>query len=81
MSIIDALETTNRSVYCGSIAYIDQFGNMDSSVTIRTLLHKNDTLYAWAGGGIVTDSQERLEYQECFDKLRHILPLIAPLPQ
>lgn len=81
MSIIDKLETCNRSVYCGSIAYIDQFGNMDSSVTIRTLLHQQGTLYAWAGGGIVTDSIATSEYQECYDKLARILPVLAALPE
>ena len=77
MTIIDRLEPINRSIYCGSIAYIDQFGEMDSSVTIRTLLHHQESLYAWAGGGIVTDSVMTQEYQECFDKLGKILTTIA----
>ncbi|MCG7531560.1 aminodeoxychorismate synthase component I [Psychrobium sp. MM17-31] len=76
MNIIDSLEPSRRSVYCGSIGYISANGNMDTSITIRTLLATKDLMYCWAGGGIVADSICESEYQECFDKLASIMPVL-----
>ncbi len=47
MEIIEELEPHRRTVYCGSIGYISQCGTMDTSITIRTLVAHNNTLYAW----------------------------------
>ncbi|MBQ4797287.1 aminodeoxychorismate synthase component I, partial [Pectobacterium versatile] len=44
---------------------------------IRTLIAANGTLSCWAGGGIVADSEEQAEYQETFDKIGRILPLLT----
>lgn len=77
MNIIDRLEPSRRSVYCGSIGYISADGTMDTSITIRTVLTTKGRLYCWAGGGIVADSTAQSEYQECFDKLASIMPVLA----
>jgi para-aminobenzoate synthetase component 1 len=79
MQIIEELEPHRRNVYCGSIGYISLDGKMDTSITIRTLIAQNEHLYAWAGGGIVADSQCDSEYQETFDKLSKILPVLRQL--
>lgn len=79
MEIIEELEPHRRSVYCGSIFYISQHGRMDSSITIRTLIAWHQRLYVWAGGGIVADSNVDAEYQETFDKLGRILPILEQL--
>lgn len=73
MEIIEQLEPHRRSIYCGSIGYIDVRGHMDTNIAIRTLVCKNHNLYIWAGGGIVADSNVDLEYQETFDKVSLIL--------
>ncbi|QYJ99838.1 aminodeoxychorismate synthase component I [Shewanella psychrotolerans] len=77
MEIIEELEPSRRSLYCGSIGYISQDGQMDSSITIRTLVAENNKLYCWAGGGIVADSLVDAEYQESYDKVSKILPILA----
>lgn len=77
MQIIEELEPHRRSVYCGSIGYISRHGRMDTSITIRTLIAQNQQLYAWAGGGLVADSEWSAEYQETLDKLSRILPILA----
>jgi para-aminobenzoate synthetase component 1 len=77
MEIIETLEPHRRSIYCGSMAYIGFDGNMDSNITIRTLVHYKDKMYCWAGGGIVMDSRLDAEYQECFDKAAAIFALFA----
>ena len=79
MEIICELEKFQREIYCGSIAYINGNGDMDSSITIRTLVCKNQQIYCWAGGGIVADSNVESEYKECFDKVSKILPVLAKL--
>lgn len=76
MEIIEELEPHRRSAYCGSIGYISRNGRMDTSITIRTLVAENQHLYAWAGGGVVADSQCDAEYQETLDKLSRILPVL-----
>ncbi len=73
MEIIDELEPHRRNAWCGSIGYLSFCGNMDTSITIRTLTAINVHIYCSAGGGIVADSQEEAEYQETFDIVNKIL--------
>ena len=77
MEIIEELEPHRRNAYCGSIGYISRHGQMDTSITIRTLVAEHGQLHVWAGGGLVADSQCDSEYQETLDKLSRILPLLA----
>jgi para-aminobenzoate synthetase component 1 len=83
MEIIDELEPQRRSLYCGSIGYLSACGNMDTSITIRTLIcesmSQHNKIYCWAGGGIVADSEVDAEYQESFDKVNKILPILKAL--
>ena len=79
MEIIEELEPHRRGVYCGSIGYIGFNGNMDTNIAIRTLVHSNNTIRFWAGGGIVNDSVVEEEYQECFDKAAALLDLLRQL--
>ncbi len=73
MEIIDELEPHRRNAWCGSIGYLSACGNMDTSITIRTVTATKGTLYCSAGGGLVADSEEAAEYQETFDKVNRIL--------
>lgn len=79
MEIIEELEPHRRGVYCGAIGYIGFDGNMDTNIAIRTLVHSNNTIRFWAGGGIVNDSLVEEEYQECFDKAAAMLDLLQQL--
>jgi para-aminobenzoate synthetase component 1 len=76
MQIIRELEPHRRNIYCGSIGYLGYRQDMDTSICIRTLLCEENTLYCWAGGGIVVDSNAEDEYQETLDKVSKILPLL-----
>jgi len=76
MQIIEQLEPANRGVYCGVIGYAGFDGNMDSNIAIRTLVHSNDKIFCWAGGGIVADSRMAAEYQETLDKASAMLKLL-----
>jgi len=76
MKIIAQLENFNRGIYCGVIGFMDFKGNMDTNICIRTLLAKNNVLTCCAGGGIVFDSTLKSEYQETFDKVSKIIPVL-----
>jgi len=78
MQIIDELEATNRSIYCGSLLYIDVRGEMDSSIAIRTLLLKDRQISCWGGGGIVADSDWNAEYDESISKVKVLMEALEP---
>jgi anthranilate synthase component 1 len=68
MEIINEIEPTSRGAYAGSVGYFGYSGNMDTCITIRTLIIKGGTVYAQAGGGVVADSVPEKEYQETVNK-------------
>jgi para-aminobenzoate synthetase component 1 len=73
MEIIEELEVSRRSVYCGSVGYISADGQADMNIAIRTLHCNQDMMYCWGGGGIVADSDTEQEYQESLNKVGLIL--------
>lgn len=81
MEIIEELEPHRRGIYCGAIGYIGFDGNMDTNIAIRTLVHNHGSIRFWVGGGIVNDSDEDAEYQECFDKAAALLQLLEQFRQ
>jgi anthranilate synthase component 1 len=76
MEIIDELEPTRRGTYAGAIGYFSYSGDMDSCITIRTILMHNATAYVQAGAGIVADSVPENEYQETVNKATAMLKAI-----
>lgn len=77
MQIINELEPSSRSVYCGSLGYIDRRGHMDTSIAIRTAVLDSGWLHLWGGGGLVADSEGEDEYAETLDKIRHLMDALA----
>ncbi len=73
MEIIDELEPTRRGPYAGAVGYFGFSGNMDTCITIRTLIIKNGTAYIQAGGGVVADSDPASEYQETVNKAKAMM--------
>ena len=76
MEIIDEMETERRGPYGGAVGYIDFSGNMDTCITIRTIVMKGKTAYVQAGGGIVADSVPETEYEETLNKAWGLLKAI-----
>ena len=76
MQIIDELEPTRRGSYAGSVGFISATGDMDTCITIRTILIKDGIAYVQAGAGIVYDSVPEKEYEECLNKARASLAAI-----
>lgn len=78
MQIIDKLEPHQRSVYCGSIGYLDRRGGMDFNIAIRTFIAHQNQLHISAGGGLVADSNGAAEYQETLDKVSRLIRCLQP---
>ena len=76
MEIIDELEPTRRGIYGGAIGYISFDGNLDSCITIRTVVFKDGLAYVQAGAGIVADSVPEREYEETVAKAAALIDAI-----
>ncbi|MCK5214686.1 MAG: anthranilate synthase component I [Candidatus Omnitrophica bacterium] len=70
MEIIDELENISRGPYAGCIGYFSFSGNLDTCITIRTIVVNKDKAAIQAGAGIVADSQPRKEYLETVNKAK-----------
>ena len=83
MEIIEELEPVRRSLFYGSCGYLDQRGNLDLNILIRTLLvtsaspqnsaikgsEPNPSLvWGQVGAGIVADSNPEQEWYESLQK-------------
>jgi para-aminobenzoate synthetase component 1 len=80
MEIIDELESHTRSVYCGAVGYFSCNGNTDFNIAIRTLVQAGEWLHAWAGGGVVVDSDPEQEYAESLFKIQALLRALQRRP-
>jgi len=76
MEIIDELETVKRCQYGGAVGYLNFDGNLDSCITIRTIVFKNGCAYIQAGCGIVADSVPEMEFEESMNKAGALLKAI-----
>jgi anthranilate synthase component 1 len=70
MEIIEELEGVRRGTYAGAVGYVGFNGNMDTCITIRTILMRGDVTYLQAGAGIVADSDPTREWEETLHKAR-----------
>ena len=73
MEIIDELENVKRGPYGGAIGYLSFNGNLDSCITIRTIIFKGNKAYVQSGAGIVADSVPETEYEETLNKAKALL--------
>lgn len=77
MEIIEELEPARRGPYCGAIGYLSFTGDMDTSVTIRTLLLKNGRMQLQVGGAVTSDSEPEEEYEETLAKAQAVLEAVG----
>ncbi|MCR4293288.1 MAG: anthranilate synthase component I [Candidatus Kuenenia sp.] len=73
MQIIDELEPTKRGPYGGAVGYFDFFGNINTCITIRTIVLKDKHAYIQAGAGIVADSIPEREFDETVNKAKGMM--------
>ena len=73
MEIIDELEPTKRGPYAGVVGYFDFTGNLDTCITIRTIVATGGKAYVQAGAGVVADSLPQAEADETRNKAEALL--------
>lgn len=76
IEIIRELEPTTRDIYAGAIGYFDYRGNMDTCISIRTLVLENGIATIQAGAGIVADSNAASEFEETINKAKGLMRAI-----
>ena len=76
MEIIGELESSNRGFYAGAVGYFSFQGNMDTCITIRTIVIKGNKAYLQAAAGIVADSEPEKEYLETMNKVKGMVKAI-----
>jgi anthranilate synthase component 1 len=77
MEIIDSLEKTKRGPYAGVVGYFDFSGNLDTCITIRTIVATGGRAYVQAGAGVVADSDPAAEADETRRKAEALLRAVA----
>jgi anthranilate synthase component 1 len=73
MEIIDAIEPTRRGPYAGAVGYVSYSGNLDSCITIRTIVCHGARAFLQVGAGIVADSDPKTEWLETCSKARGLI--------
>src|SRR5215813_8096533 len=73
MEIIEELEPTRRGPYGGAVGYISYSGNLDSCITIRTVVCHGGRASIQVGAGIVADSDPKTEWLETCSKARGMI--------
>jgi anthranilate synthase component 1 len=76
MEIIAELEPDQRGPYAGGVGFFDMSGNIETCITIRTLVMKDGVAHVQAGAGIVFDSDPVREFEECQHKAQALLSAI-----
>ena len=85
MEIIHELEPERRGPYSGVYGYYDFEGQLNTAITIRTMVVErmtgsdNHIVSVQAGAGLVADSDPDQEYQETLNKARGLLEAISSL--
>ena len=84
MEIIKELEPERRGPYSGVYGYYDFEGQLNSAITIRTMIVRPErdngcSVSVQAGAGIVADSIPESEYQETLNKAKGLLEAIRSI--
>ena len=76
MEIIDELEPEARGPYAGAVGYLSYTGDLDTCITIRTLVADGNRISVTAGAGIVADSDPEREELETENKAAALLAAV-----
>ncbi|MFB0924938.1 MAG: anthranilate synthase component I family protein [Vicingaceae bacterium] len=79
MKLIEKYEKTKRGLYSGTVGYINDKGDFDFSVVIRSIAFnsKNNYLSFMVGGAITNQSDPEKEYDECLLKAKAMLEVLS----
>jgi anthranilate synthase component 1 len=76
MEIIRELEPSPRGIYAGTVLHADYGDNLDSCISIRTIVLEGASASVQAGAGVVADSVPEREYEETINKAKGLMRAI-----
>ncbi len=78
MKLIEQYETTKRGLYAGTVGYINEVGDFDFNVIIRSLQYNKEDEYLSfiVGGAITALSDPEKEYEECLLKAKAMFEVL-----
>lgn len=81
MQLIDEYELYNRNAYSGTLGYIDEEGNFDLSVLIRSIFYDDEKKYLnfSVGSAITAMCNAEEEYEECLLKANAMIQVLSEL--
>jgi para-aminobenzoate synthetase component 1 len=77
MRVIDDLEGEGRGPYCGAVGWLDEGGDLDLSVAIRTICVAGRRVSYRVGGGVTLLSDPASEHQETLAKGRSLAAALS----
>lgn len=79
MQLIDEYELYNRGPYSGTIGYIDENGDYDLSVLIRSIFYDEEKKYLsfTVGSAITSMCNAEDEYEECLLKAKAMIQVLS----
>lgn len=79
MELIEQYESTRRGIYSGTVGYINDSGDFDFNVVIRSICYnqKNKYLSFMVGGAITINSIPEKEYEECLLKAKAMMEVLS----
>ncbi|WP_133469355.1 anthranilate synthase component 1 [Paraglaciecola marina] len=80
-SLIREVEQERRGSYGGAVGYLNNNGDMDTCIVIRSAFVKNNTAYIQAGAGVVFDSDPQSEADETRGKAQAVISAIISSSQ
>ena len=78
MELIEELESFKRNWFSGAFGWIDEKGDFDFSVIIRSIIADlaAKKLYFGVGSAITSDADAAQEYEECLLKAQVLLEVL-----
>ena len=79
MQLIDEFELYNRGPYSGALGYIDEKGDFDLSVLIRSIFYDEEKHYLsfTVGSAITAMCNAEDEYEECLLKAKAMMQVLS----
>ena len=77
MEVIQKMETHDRGWYSGPIGWLDEKGDGEFYVALRSALVKDEEAHVFAGGGIVSESHPDKEWDETNLKMEPIISALS----
>ncbi len=79
MKLIDKYENKSRGIFSGSVGYIDEQGDADFNVVIRSMMYNQEKkhLSFQVGGAITANSDPKQEFEECMLKAKALINVLT----